>query len=127
MEITPDFDSWIGSTLTDIHGHKLGTIDDVYADEPSGQPLWMLICSGRFSPRHSFVPLTDAVPDRGVIVTGYDRGQVEQAPPVDIADALPDDRVRELYAHYGLRYDAPVTAPQVPIRTAVARILLYVS
>jgi hypothetical protein len=126
MSLTADFESWIGSTLTDVDGHKLGTIDDVYTDEPSGQPLWMLIRSGRFSPRHSFVPLTDAVPARGVIVTGYDRGRVEDAPAVDPTETLPDDRVRELYAHYGLRYDAPVAPPAMPMRTAIARILLYV-
>jgi hypothetical protein len=127
MSLTVDFESWIGSTLTDIDGHKLGTIEDVYADEPSGQPLWMLLRCGRFGRRHSFVPLTDAMPDGDVVVTGYDRGQVEHAPAVDPTDALPDVRVRELYAYYGLRYDAPVAAPDAWMRTAVARILLYVS
>jgi len=127
MSTITDAESWIGTTLTDSDGRKLGTIDDVYADEPSGQPLWMVIRSGRFHPKFSFVPLAGAALDGDVIVTGYGRAQVEDAPKFEPADALPDSLVRAMYAHYGLRYDAPVAPPAVPICDVVARTLRYVN
>lgn len=127
MRTITDAESWIGTTLTDSDYHRLGTIDDIYSDEPSGQPLWMVIRSGRFHPKFSFVPLADAILHGDYIVTGYGRAQVEDAPKFEPADALPDSLVRELYVHYGLRYDAPVAPPSVPIRDAVERVQSYVN
>jgi hypothetical protein len=128
MSITADPETWIGSTLTDPKSHRLGTIEGIYAEEPAGEPLWMLVRSGRFTRRHSFVPLVDARPLGSVVVTEYRRPQIDSAPRIDPHDDLLDHQVRELYRHYGLRDDVPLDAAcRWHIDDAVARILPYCS
>jgi hypothetical protein len=127
MAVTTDPETWIGTTLTDPKSHRLGTIEGIYAEEPTGEPLWMLVRSGTLHRRHSFVPLVDARPLGGVIVTEYRRPQIGGAPRIDPQEDLPAHQVRELYRHYGLRDDVPLdAASRWHIDDAVARILPYV-
>src|SRR5215218_8685355 len=127
MSITIDADTWIGCTLTDADRHKLGTIEAIYAEEATGEPLWMLIRSGRLSHRRSFVPLVDTRPLDGVIVTPFHRRQIDGAPRIGSADDLGARQVHELYRHYGLRDEVPLDAScRAHMDATVARVLSYV-
>jgi hypothetical protein len=127
MSITTDSDSWIGCALTDSEDRKLGTIEEIYCDEQTGQPLWMVVKTGRFATKRSFVPLRNALPTDIAIVTPYDRHQIDDAPKLDAADELPDGQVRDLYRYYGLPFDAQVDSDQPGARreTPAERVLKY--
>ena len=129
MSIGMDSDSWIGCTLTDREHRRLGRIEEIYLDE-DGRPQWMLVRSGRFAVRHTFIPLAGAAPRGGGLMTPYDKRHIEAAPQVDPGDDVPDEQVRALYDHYGLQWDraaarvaARVAAPRL---STVERVLLYV-
>jgi hypothetical protein len=124
---TLDRESWIGSTLTDSENRRLGTIEEIYCDEQTGRPLWMVVKTGVFGTRRSFVPLAGAMPADDAIMTPCVKSQIDGAPKLDPTEDLPEDRVRELYRYYGLPYGAPVDGdtPDAPSDTPAQRVMKY--
>ncbi len=106
--ITTDSESWIGSILIGNDDRKLGTIEAIYFDEETGRAQWMAVKNGVFHNKHSFVPLAGATPTDYAVMTPYDKSQVDDAPKIAPNEDLPDEQVAELYAYYGLDYDAPI-------------------
>jgi len=104
---TMDCESWIGATLIDHDDHKLGKIEAIYYDEQTGQPQWMAVKSGLLGNRHDLVPVAGAMIGDEDIKTPYDKGQVGDAPRIDVDEDLRDDQVADLYRHYGLSFDDP--------------------
>lgn len=107
MTITNDSESWIGTTLIDDDGNKLGRIEAIYFDQETGRAQWMAVKTGLLGSRHTFVPLDGATPTEDAIMTPYDKDLIDEAPRVAPDEDLPDQAAYELYAHYGLPYDAP--------------------
>ncbi|MEY2516341.1 MAG: hypothetical protein QOJ89_3699 [bacterium] len=122
--INTDCESWIGSTLIDGDDCKVGTIEEVYFDEQTDRPQWMVVKTGLLGSRHSFVPLASARLAGDVVETPYDKRQIVDAPRVDTADDLPDDQVVELYRYYALPYCDPVDG-SAPGGSLAERILSY--
>ena len=52
--------SWRGMTMVDRDGDRIGTIEDIYADDRTGEPEWALVNTGLFGTRSTFVPLAQA-------------------------------------------------------------------
>lgn len=104
---TMDSESWFGRTLIDGDDRKLGTIEAIYLDAQTGRPQWMSVKTGRWGTKHNFVPLADATPVEDAIRTPYAKSQIDDAPRLAADEELADDRVVELYRHYGLAYDRP--------------------
>ncbi len=104
----PDLDdhhaAWIGQTLTDASGHKIGKIDDIYTDDDTGQPEWLAVSAGLRGPDTYFVPMRGAtVSGRGVQVP-FPKDQVKLA-STSTADGTLSRLVKgRLYAHYGCSY-----------------------
>ena len=119
-----DSDSLIGSTLMDSARHRVGTIEEIYFDEATDRPLWMLVRTGRFGSRRSFVPLADAWPEGEVVVTPHSRREILAGPQLDATDAMPDERVQDLYGHYAMVYEAP--ADEAPRQSLAERVLRWV-
>jgi sporulation protein YlmC with PRC-barrel domain len=51
---------WRGGTVVDRDGDKIGSIDEVYMDQDTGEPEWLAVKTGLFGTRLSFVPLAEA-------------------------------------------------------------------
>lgn len=124
--IAADCESWIGSIVLDADGVRVGTIESIYFDEQTDCPQWMVVRTGLFGVKHSFVPLADATLVVGAVRTPHDKRQIERAPKVDDADDVPDEQVVELYRYYGLPYAAPVDQPPRPGESLTERVLRYV-
>lgn len=126
--ISTDRGSWTGMTLIDSDDHRLGTIEEIYFDEPTGRPLWMVVRTGLFGTRRNLVPMDDAMPTGDCITTPYDKSQIDGSPRIDLTEELADDRVRALYAHYGMPYDAPGVSESYDTArlSTVDRVLMYV-
>jgi sporulation protein YlmC with PRC-barrel domain len=102
MRTLDDVRTWIGYTMVDADGDKIGTIENIYLDRQTGEPEWASVKTGLFGLKHSVVPIRDAEPtgDRQVRVP-FQKDQVKDAPRVDPEDDLSEEEERKLYEHYG--------------------------
>lgn len=97
-----DMSGWIGRKLVDADGDKIGTIDEVYVDEQTGEPQMLAVTTGLFGTRSSFVPLAGSTAAGDDLQTPYAKSQVKDAPNIDVDGALSPDEEDALYRHYGL-------------------------
>jgi uncharacterized protein (TIGR02271 family) len=101
------YEDWIGTTVYDRSGDKLGDITDVYYDDDTGQPEWMTVSTGWFGTSEHFVPISGTRPHEDGFGTEFTKDQIKDAPRIDTdQDHLDATEERRLYDHYGLRYDA---------------------
>ena len=95
---------WIGHTLVDHSGDKIGKIVDLYADEATGQPEWIAVNTGRLGSKVNFVPLAGAERRGDDLQVPYNSDQVKDAPNADPDGHLSQDEEARLYGHYGFDY-----------------------
>ena len=104
--LNAEFESWIGRTLIDESGHKIGKIDDIYTDDDTGQPEWLSVHTGLFGTNVSFVPVEGASPcGDGEVQVRFAKEQVKDAPNAGRDGVLSPEEEARLYAHYGYDYD----------------------
>ncbi len=96
---------WIGRTLVDPSGDKIGKIADIYMDDDTGQPEWLAVTTGLFGSKVSFAPITGATAPAGDDVRSqFYKGQVKEAPNAEADGQLAQDEETRLYTHYGIDY-----------------------
>jgi uncharacterized protein (TIGR02271 family) len=105
MPTTDEVRTWRGQELRGNDDEKLGTIEEIYLDEETGEPEWALVTTGMFGTKQSFVPLRDASHTGDGVSVPFDKATVKDAPKVDPDGRLSQGEEAELYRHYGLRYD----------------------
>src|SRR5215217_257429 len=93
-----------GADVIDASGDKVGTVEEIYLDQESGQPEWALVKTGLFGSKSTFVPLSGATPQDDTLRVQYEKGQIKDAPKIDADQQLSQSEERELYQHYGLGY-----------------------
>jgi uncharacterized protein (TIGR02271 family) len=101
--------SWRGKTMVDRDGDRIATIDDIYADDRTGQPEWALVNTGLFGTKSTFVPLVQASPSGDDVQVPYDKQLVKDAPGVEADQHLSEAEEQQLWRHYGLDYGAGYT------------------
>ena len=92
-----------GRTAVDADGAKLGTINAVYHDDHSGQPLWIAISSGLLGTKENFAPLAGSHADGEDLRLAVSKDMVKNAPGVDSDGHIGDDQnaaLRDYYAEY---------------------------
>jgi uncharacterized protein (TIGR02271 family) len=99
-----DVKSWRGHDAVGPDDDKLGTIEDIYLDQETGEPEWLALKTGMFGGKLSFAPLAQARQDGQTIVLPYAKDQVKNAPRVEADGALSQEEEAQLYRHYGLDY-----------------------
>ena len=104
MNATEEITRLRGGTLVDSDGSKIGSIDEIYADQETGKPEWMAVRTGLFGTRLTFVPLAEAQATGDEVRVPYEKAQVKDAPNVDPDGELSQDEESRLYSHYGLPY-----------------------
>jgi uncharacterized protein (TIGR02271 family) len=92
---------WIGLDVVDPGGDNVGTVEDVYLDDVSGQPEWLAIKTGMFGNRLSFAPLAGATAEGDALRLAHEKSLVKDSPRVDADGHLEPDEEAALYAHYG--------------------------
>lgn len=102
MKTLEDVRTWIGRTMVDADGDKVGTVENIYLDRQTGEPEWAAVTTGLFGLKHSIVPIRDAEPaGDDQIRVPFQKQQVKDAPRVDPDDDLSPEEERRLYDHYG--------------------------
>jgi uncharacterized protein (TIGR02271 family) len=104
MPTIEDARTWRGYDAVGPDAKKLGTVEDIYLDQETGEPEWVALKTGMFGGKVSFAPLTQARQDGDTIVLPYDKDQIKDAPRVDADGALSQEEEAQLYRHYGLEY-----------------------
>jgi sporulation protein YlmC with PRC-barrel domain len=99
-----DARTWRGYDAVGPDANKLGTIEDIYLDQETGEPEWVALKTGMFGGKLSFAPLTQARQDGDTIVLPYEKDQIKNAPRVEADGALSQEDEAQLYRHYGLEY-----------------------
>src|SRR5215213_10873682 len=109
-----------GADVIDASGDKVGTVEEIYLDQESGQPEWALVKTGLFGSKSTFVPLSGAQPEDDTLRVRYEKAQIKDAPKIDADQQLSQSEERELYQHYGLGYsgsgqDVDATSQRDPV------------
>jgi uncharacterized protein (TIGR02271 family) len=99
-----DVKTWRGNDASGPEGNKLGTVEDIYLDQETGEPEWVALKTGMFGSKLSFAPLAQARLDGGTVVLPYEKDQIKSAPRGEADGALSEEEEAELYRHYGLDY-----------------------
>jgi hypothetical protein len=97
-----DYASWIGRTAVDRGAHKIGRIEDIYADDTTGEPEWLAVHTGWFGNHVSFVPLRGSRLADGDLMVAYDKDVVKDAPRATPDGHLSVAEEDELYQYYGM-------------------------
>ena len=101
-DATRSHTDWIGRTVYDRSGDKVGSITDIFYDDRTGRPEWLTVSTGWFGTKEQFVPISGSTAYGDDIRVDYDTQLVKDAPSIDTGDAhLSEDEEARLYSHYG--------------------------
>jgi|SRR5215213_5832227 len=107
-------------TVCDRDGDKIGTVADVFYDDATGAPEWLLVQTGLFGRRETFVPLESARTEGSDIVVPYAKDFVKDAPNVDTDEDLSVGDEQVLARYYSLEFGNRPAAPPREGRPAQA-------
>jgi uncharacterized protein (TIGR02271 family) len=93
-----------GAKVRNRDGDKIGSINDIYLDQDTGQPEWALVATGWFGAKGTFVPLSEATLEGNDIVVPHTSDQVKGAPNMEPNGELSQREEADLYNYYGLSY-----------------------
>ncbi|NSC20452.1 PRC-barrel domain containing protein, partial [Streptomyces albus subsp. chlorinus] len=113
MQTDIDPRSLIGRKAFDSRGDKIGTVDEVYLDDATGEPEWAALRTGLFS-RDAFVPLEPSSLDETGLRIPFERELIRGAPDFGVGRHLSPQQELQLYRHYGLEVPASGESPAPP-------------
>ncbi|MDR3032688.1 MAG: PRC and DUF2382 domain-containing protein [Kitasatospora sp.] len=91
----------IGHKAVDRNGDKIGTVDEVYLDDATGEPEWAAVRTGIFG-RDAFVPLTTSEFSGDELRVPYDKSLIKESPDFGVGQHLSPAQELQLYRYYGL-------------------------
>jgi hypothetical protein len=122
--VTSDIDDvkkYIGQSLFDDEGHKIGKIGTVFLDDATSRPQWVSVATGFFGTNESVVPVAEASAHEDGLAVPYSKDTVKDAPNVDVESGLlTDEQEAELYRFYGLEQGVLVPKEVVPAEAEAA-------
>ena len=113
-----DFAAWSGRDVLGPGGDRLGAVDEIFLDEATGVPEWVLV-SRDDGP--AFVPLAGASVEERAIRVEQDAERVAAAPRPEVGETLSVADEKRLYEHYGLEYSQAESSTVLPEATTEER------
>ncbi|MEU6345727.1 PRC-barrel domain-containing protein [Streptomyces sp. NPDC046977] len=110
MQTGIDPRSLIGRRAFDRNGMKIGTVDEVYLDDATGEPEWAAVRTGIFS-RDAFVPLEPSEFGEDGLRVPFDKSLIKDAPDFGVGRHLSPEQELQLYHHYGMSGPGAVAGP----------------
>jgi uncharacterized protein (TIGR02271 family) len=92
-----------GTNVYSSDGDKIGSIEEIFVDEETGQPEWIGLGTGFFGTKRVVVPVTGANILEDRVTVPYSKDQVKDTPNID-SEEISQETEERLYAHYGLGY-----------------------
>ena len=96
---------WLGASVIDRSGAPIGTVTDVYLDDDSGEPEWLLV-SAPGGGDGSFIPIEGADLDGERVRVAYAADQIADAPGAGADGVLTPEEEDAIYRHYGIGEEA---------------------
>lgn len=106
-----DFGDWAGRDVLAPGGDRLGAVDQIFLDEDTGTPEWVLVS---LDDGAAFVPLAGATVEERAIRVDQDAERVQAAPRPDAGETLSVGDEKRLYEHYGLEYSQAESSTGLP-------------
>jgi hypothetical protein len=94
---------WSGFELDDSGGRPVGQVEGAYADSAAGNPVWLVVATGRRRrARTIVVPLRECAAMPGRVWIAQERDAMLGAPTVDPTRPLLREHETAICAHYGI-------------------------
>ena len=106
-----DFEAWAGRDVLAPSGDRLGAVDQIFLDEATGTPEWVLVT---LDDGAAFVPLAGATVEERSIRVDQDAERVQAAPRPEAGETLSVRDEKRLYEHYGLEYSQAESSSVLP-------------
>jgi hypothetical protein len=106
-----DFEAWAGRDVLAPGGDRLGAVDQIFLDEATGTPEWVLVT---LDDGAAFVPLAGATVEERSIRVDQDAERVQAAPRPEAGETLSVRDEKRLYEHYGLDYSQAESSSVLP-------------
>ena len=97
------------ATAYDVNGDKVGSVQDVYVNDTTGQPDFISVNHGLFGTGTSIVPLRGHSLRDGDLHLAFPKDRIEDAPDLDDNGHLTTNDQDALYRHYALTEVQDVT------------------
>src|SRR5437764_12832306 len=102
----------VGATAFDQDGQKFGEVTNVYLDNTTGDPQWVIVAAGLFGLNDSVVPASLAHMRRSQEVAfAAHKNTITSAPPIDPKRPPTEAAADQLLRRYGLGPTDTVTRP----------------
>ncbi|CAN5309583.1 PRC and DUF2382 domain-containing protein [soil metagenome] len=101
--MSQEFLESVGSDVISTDGSKIGTVEEIYLDQQTDQPEWVLVKTGMMG-GSSFVPLAGASMEEGAVRVPHEEQKVKDSPDVLADGELSQEEEAELYRYYGIEY-----------------------
>lgn len=110
--------SWVGHTVVDRDGNKLGKLDGVYRRHGSDEVTWGVVKHGVRGKRH-FVPLSEDSLGRDRVRVSASKSQIQGAPTFDEREEMSPGVEAQLHRHYHGESDGRNGHDRAPSRREV--------
>ncbi|MBG6056931.1 hypothetical protein RCH16_000117 [Cryobacterium sp. MP_M5] len=92
-----------GGIVVTSDGAKIGSVEQVFLSETSGNPAFVTVRTGLFGMSESFVPLAGATIDGARILVAFDRTRIRNGPRIESdRGSITVEEESELYRYYGV-------------------------
>jgi hypothetical protein len=95
---------WVGLPVLDRDGSKIGSMEAVYFDTSTEEPVFITVKVGLISSSLVFVPLADAVVSPKDVRVAVDKKLAKDAPSIETDGQLESAMEPAVFDHYGLAY-----------------------
>jgi hypothetical protein len=101
-----DIKEWRSEDVVDLHGDKLGKLEEIYYDTETDAPAFAAVKSGLIGKRVTLVPFSGATAGRSHLRVRAAKDEVKGAPSFEPDAELSVDDEAGTYRYYGLEYRA---------------------
>jgi sporulation protein YlmC with PRC-barrel domain len=109
-EVELNVADWQGKLLVDLHGEKIGKLQDVYVDVETDEPQFATVKEGFIGRHLTFVPLGGIKVGPDELKVAVTKEQVQAAPNIEQhGEELSQADESALYHYYELNYTPPDT------------------
>ncbi len=100
-----DIRDWLGLTVVDREGSKIGALEGLYYDTADDRPAFATVKVGLAGGRLVFVPLDAAVVAPKHLRVQVDKKLAKAAPSIATDGQLESEAEAGIYSYYGLGYE----------------------
>jgi PRC-barrel domain len=101
---TSSITDWVGLPVLDRDGSKIGSMEAVYFDTSTDEPVFITVKVGLIGSSLVFVPLADAVVSPKDLRVAVDKKLAKDAPSIETDGQLESAMEPAVFEHYGLVY-----------------------